>query len=214
MFALYIPLVILLSLAICLPSAADGIFSLLMCSYLFLVALTKMIYQLEIIPELSKIDRGIGAANCSHSNISMADWFGLTKETDSAPLHMLLGVIVSIIALAFQSIVIYRQRHYRSARGLPESVRAKVFPDFHFSHYDRSLKHASQFIIDYGFYKFGLEICLIAMGIEVWVRMDALAAVQCVWIILFALNKRFVLFLTFEQHIKDSKKVKIPVFES
>ncbi|CAI2350656.1 unnamed protein product [Caenorhabditis sp. 36 PRJEB53466] len=188
--ALYIPLVVLLSLAICLPSAADGIFSLLMCSYLFLVALAKMVYQLDIVPELSKFDRGIGAENCTFSNISMSDWFGLVKEKDTAPFYMLWGVILSIIALAFQSIVIYRQRHYRASRGLPESMRAKVFPDFHHSHYDRTLRHAFQFAVDYGFYKFGLEICLIMMGIEVWIRMDTLAAIQCIWIVVFALNRR------------------------
>uniref|UniRef100_A0A1I7TGZ6 Piezo_RRas_bdg domain-containing protein n=1 Tax=Caenorhabditis tropicalis TaxID=1561998 RepID=A0A1I7TGZ6_9PELO len=189
-YALYIPLIILLSLAICLPSAADGIFSLFMCAYLFLVALSKMIYQLDIIPELSKIDRGVGAENCTFSNISMADWFGLKKEGNSEPIYMLFGVIVSIIALAFQSIVIYRQRHHRIAQGLPESLRGKVFPDFYPNQYDQSLKHAFMFFVDYGFYKFGMEVTLIAMGIVVWVRMDALAAIQCVWILIFALNKR------------------------
>ncbi|ULT94138.1 hypothetical protein L3Y34_003539 [Caenorhabditis briggsae] len=188
--AIYIPLVILLSLAICLPSAADGIFSLFMCAYLFLVALSKMIYQLDVVPELSKIDRGIGAENCTFSNKSMADWFGLRKEGHSEPIYMLFGVICSIIALAFQSIVVYRQRHHRTALGLPESLRGKVFPDFYPQHYDRSLRHAIMFLVDYGFYKFGFEITLIAMSIDVWVRMDALAAIQCVWIMLFALNKR------------------------
>ncbi|CAA92444.3 Piezo-type mechanosensitive ion channel component 1 [Caenorhabditis elegans] len=189
--ALYIPLVILLSLAICLPSAADGIFSLFMCAYLFLVALSKMIYQLDIVPELSQIDRGVGADNCSHGNISMPEWFGLKKEVEGTePIYMLFGVIVSIIALAFQSIVIYRQRHYRASLGLPESMRAKVFPDFHHSHFDRSLKNAIQFLIDYGFYKFGLEITMIAIGIDIFNRMDALAAIQCFWLVLFALNKR------------------------
>lgn len=192
MHALYVPLVILLSLAICLPSTADGIFSLFMCAYLFLVALSKMIYQLDIIPELSKIDRSLGAENCTFSNISMADWFGLKKEGHSEPIYMMFGVIVSIIALAFQSIVIYRQRHHRLSLGLPDSLRGKVFPDFYPHHYDRSLKHAIQFFIDYGFFKFGMEITLIAMGIVVWRRMDVPGALQCVWIIVFACNKRVV----------------------
>lgn len=152
-----------------------------------------MIYQLDIVPELSQIDRGVGADNCSHGNISMPEWFGLKKEVEGTePIYMLFGVIVSIIALAFQSIVIYRQRHYRASLGLPESMRAKVFPDFHHSHFDRSLKNAIQFLIDYGFYKFGLEITMIAIGIDIFNRMDALAAIQCFWLVLFALNKRFV----------------------
>lgn len=192
MYAMYIPLVILLSLAVCLPSAADGIFSLFMCAYLFLVALSKMIYQLDIIPELAKIDRGVGAENCTYSFITMADWFGLKKEGNSEPIYMLFGVIVSIVALAFQSIVIYRQRHHRASMGIPESLRGKVFPDFFPNQYDRSLKHAVQFFIDYGFFKFGMEATLIVMGIVVWLRMDLLAAIQCVWIMVFALNKRIV----------------------
>ncbi|KAF1756961.1 hypothetical protein GCK72_013416 [Caenorhabditis remanei] len=190
MDAIFIPLVILLSLAVCLPSAADGIFSLFMCAYLFIIALTKMVYQLDVIPELSGIDRGVGAENCTFSNISMADWFGLKKEQHSEPIYMIFGVIGSIVALAFQSIVMYRQKHHRSALGLPEALRGKVFPDFYPAQYDRSLKHAIQFFIDYGFYKFGFEITLIVMGVDIWLRMDALAAIQCVWLLLFALNKR------------------------
>ncbi|CAI5447515.1 unnamed protein product [Caenorhabditis angaria] len=189
-YALYIPLVILLSLAICLPSAADGIFSILMCSYLFLVAIAKMIYQLDVIPELSKIDRGNGADNCTWKNTTMAEWFGLFKESQQPPILMLWGVIIAVVAMAFQSIIVYRQRYFRSLRGLPESLRARVFPDFHHSNYDHSLKHGVQFIIDYGFYKFGLEICLVAMGVDAWVRMDSLGASQCFWIVLFSMNKR------------------------
>ncbi|CAB3409370.1 unnamed protein product [Caenorhabditis bovis] len=189
--ALYIPLVILLSLAISLPSAADGIFSLLMCCYLFLVALTKMIYQLPVVPELATIHGG--ADNCTAAmNNTMAKWFGLEKEPFTTPFAMLMGVIVSVIALAFQSIVIYRQRNYRSSHGLSDSNSSRVFPDFHPSHYDKTLVNALKFAIDYGFYKFGFEICIIAMGIDAWIRMDTLGAIQCLWIVVFAMSSRTV----------------------
>ncbi|CAD6198140.1 unnamed protein product [Caenorhabditis auriculariae] len=189
-YALYVPLIILLSLAVCLPVAADGIFSLLMCSYLFLVAIAKMVYQLPIVPPLGSIRRNMLTKNCS-TNETVSDWIGLFKE-DHTPLNLLWGLIISVIALALQSIVVYRQRHYRMTHGIPEDSRFRIFPSFHIDTYDRSIINGFKFLLDFGFYKFGYEICLIVMGIDAWVRMDALATVQCLWIALFALNQRAV----------------------
>uniref|UniRef100_A0A0K0D0A4 PRT_C domain-containing protein n=1 Tax=Angiostrongylus cantonensis TaxID=6313 RepID=A0A0K0D0A4_ANGCA len=128
---------------------------------------------------------------------------------------VIAGMVVAIIALALQSVVVYRQRHSRQMQGLPESSsigtlalssksyvvtllekwekKKRVFPSLNMDDFDLDLVHAMQFLVDFGFYKFGFELCMIMMAINAWVRMDMLAAVMCIWIGLFALNKRFSL---------------------
>ncbi|VDM59368.1 unnamed protein product [Angiostrongylus costaricensis] len=68
----------------------------------------------------------------------------------------------------------------------------RVFPLLNMDDFDLDLVHAMQFLVDFGFYKFGFELCMIMMAINAWVRMDMLATVMCIWIGLFALNKRSV----------------------
>uniref|UniRef100_A0A0N4WCJ0 PIEZO domain-containing protein n=1 Tax=Haemonchus placei TaxID=6290 RepID=A0A0N4WCJ0_HAEPC len=146
--ALYVPLALLLSLALLLPSALTGVFSVIMCSFLCVVGALNMIYQVT-------------------------------------------GLVVAIIALALQSVVIYRQRHHRRVHGLPDAS-GRVFPSFQIEEFDRSMVDMLKFLVDFGFYKFGFEISVIVMGINAWIRMDMLGAVMCIWIGIFVLNKRSV----------------------
>uniref|UniRef100_A0A183FVK1 Piezo_RRas_bdg domain-containing protein n=1 Tax=Heligmosomoides polygyrus TaxID=6339 RepID=A0A183FVK1_HELPZ len=99
------------------------------------------------------------------------------------------GMVVAIIALALQSVVVYRQRLYRRRHGLPEG---RVFPSLQPDEFDRSVPNALMFLVDFGFYKFGFEISVIMMAINAWIRMDGLGAVMCIWIGVFALSKRQV----------------------
>ncbi|KAL6740778.1 hypothetical protein Aduo_014100 [Ancylostoma duodenale] len=184
--ALYVPLVILVSLALLLPSALSSVLSLVMCAYLCVVAVLKMIYQLSHFPDLSFVNNG----EVCNATRTFPEWVGIKKETDTW--QLLGGMVMAIIVLALQSVVVYRQRHYRRMRGIPESNSDRVFPSFHIDEFDHSLVHCMKFIVDFGFYKFGYEISIIMMAMNAWVRMDMLAAVMCVWLGLFVLNRRSV----------------------
>ncbi|KAJ1372806.1 hypothetical protein KIN20_035076 [Parelaphostrongylus tenuis] len=184
--ALYIPLVIAVTLALLLPSLLTDVISLLMCVYLCAIAAVKMIYQLSHFPDLSFVNRG---ESCNATG-TLPEWIGIEKESNTW--QLLGGMVITIIALALQSVVIYRQRHSRRMQGLPEYSSNRVFPSLIKDDFDRDLNHAMQFLVDFGFFKFGLELSMIMMAINAWVRMDMLGAVMCIWIGLFALNKRCV----------------------
>ncbi|ETN69527.1 hypothetical protein NECAME_05240, partial [Necator americanus] len=184
--ALYVPLVILVSLALLLPSAVSSVLSLIMCAYLCVVAVLKMIYQLSHFPDLSFVNNG----EVCNATKTFPEWVGIKKETDTW--QLLGGMIVAIIVLALQSVIVYRQRHYRRMHGIPESTSDRVFPSFNIDEFDHSLVHCMKFIVDFSFYKFGFETSVIMMAINAWVRMDMLAAVICIWLGIFVLNKRSV----------------------
>lgn len=92
--ALYFPLIVLVSLALCLPNAAAGLISLIMCAYLAVIAVFKMIYQvgfvgnikrgpapfqLQHIPDFGQVNIG-GPCNASQS---FSDWLGVQKAEDT-----------------------------------------------------------------------------------------------------------------------------------
>lgn len=184
--AIYIPLAVLLTLALLLPSALSSVFSLIMCAYLCTIAVLKMIYQLSHFPDLSFVNSG----EVCNATKTFPEWIGIMKESDTW--QLLGGMVVAIIALALQSVVVYRQRLYRRRHGLPEASTGRVFPSLQPDEFDRSVPNALMFLVDFGFYKFGFEISVIMMAINAWIRMDGLGAVMCIWIGVFALSKRQV----------------------
>ncbi|XGW30944.1 hypothetical protein V3C99_009703 [Haemonchus contortus] len=184
--ALYVPLALLLSLALLLPSALTGVFSVIMCSFLCVVGVLNMIYQLSHFPDLSFLDSGEKCNSSKH----FPEWVGIEKQSNTW--QLLGGLVVAIIALALQSVVIYRQRHHRRVHALPDAAAGRVFPSFQIEEFDRSMVDMLKFLVDFGFYKFGFEVSVIVMGINAWIRMDMLGAVMCIWIGIFVLNKRSV----------------------
>ncbi|KJH44346.1 hypothetical protein DICVIV_09615 [Dictyocaulus viviparus] len=187
-----------------LPVTVSDMFGLLMCVYLCIVAIVKMIYQLNHFPDLSYINNG-GMCNATGT---FPQWIGIQKESNTW--QMLGGMVVAIIILAIQSVVVYRQRHRRQGSISLEhlyisyvgriikyvfstlDMKNRVFPSFNMDDFDHDMVHALQFVVDYGFYKFGLELSIIMMAINAWVRMDFLGAIMCIWIGIFSLSRRSV----------------------
>lgn len=58
--------------------------------------------------------------------------------------------------------------------------------------YDQSLAQAIKTGFNYGFYKFGLELSLIAMVYVAWCRMDLLAAILLAFVLVLSLLRRSV----------------------
>ncbi|CAI4231889.1 unnamed protein product [Auanema sp. JU1783] len=183
--ALYLPLAILISIGLCLPQVATNIVSLIMCAYLCVIALFKMVYQLKHVPDLETLI----TSECN-STQKFSTWFGVEKNDNTW--NLLNGLIVAIIALVTQSVVVYRQRYSRAVRGEPEDRKKKVFPGFDMATFDHSIVHGLKFLIDHGFYKFGYEITIAMMAINAWVRMDMFGGVLCIWIVAFVGSKRAV----------------------
>ncbi|GMT25385.1 hypothetical protein PFISCL1PPCAC_16682 [Pristionchus fissidentatus] len=196
-YAIYVPLLVLISLAVCLPRKAASLFSILACAYLAAVAVCKMIFQLEWF----KID-SIGpfinnGANCSQTRdppMQFLEWFGLSKNLNT--FDMIKDIIVSMLLLAIQSVVFYRRAFARAqaeidgAAPLPASARYICFPAQSPQSLDQNLSSFCKWLVDYSFYKFGVEISIIFMAIHIWVRMDAIAVCTSVFIILIVLSPR------------------------
>lgn len=70
------------------------------------------------------------------------------------------GFLIAMIAIAFQAIVCYRQRHIRALRGIGTPPRGIIFQDADAAQWDSSLTNLLKFLANYCFYKFGFEVIL------------------------------------------------------
>ncbi|GMS96403.1 hypothetical protein PENTCL1PPCAC_18578 [Pristionchus entomophagus] len=200
-YALYVPLLVLISLAVCLPRKAASLFSILACAYLAAVAVCKMIFQLNFFTEDAIRPFRGDNSTCSFNRnsttfveVPFLVWLGFSKDPHT--FNMIKNIIVSMLLLVIQSIVFYRRAFSRAeaeingAAPLPSSSRYIVFPAQPPQSLDRDFSSFCKWLVDYSFYKFGVEISIIFMAIHIWVRMDAIAVCTSVFIILIVLSPR------------------------
>ncbi|CAJ0565008.1 unnamed protein product, partial [Mesorhabditis spiculigera] len=187
--AMYVPVVILVAVGLLLPRGASGLLGLFLTTYLALAAVAKMVFQLNFI-DATWFGNGT-ECNASDPQPTPFEWFGFKKHEDTGSMFAELGgLVVSIVALTAQSVVIYRQRARRIRFSEPPANRHRIFPELDPITYDHNVWNCLKFFADFGFYKFGLECCLVMIAINAWVRMDMLGALATVWLAVFALSKR------------------------
>ncbi|GMR48859.1 hypothetical protein PMAYCL1PPCAC_19054 [Pristionchus mayeri] len=194
-YAIYVPLLVLISLAVCLPRRAAGLFSILACAYLAAVALCKMIFQLSFFTEdmIGPFNKR-NSCDASFGDATFMQWLGFRKNVHT--FTMIQDVIVSILLLTIQSVVFYRRAFSRAqaeingAAPVPISSRYIVFPSESPHSLDKDLTSFFKWFVDYAFYKFGVEVSIIFMAIHIWVRMDAIAVCTSIFIILIVLSPR------------------------
>uniref|UniRef100_A0A0N5BC05 Piezo-type mechanosensitive ion channel component n=1 Tax=Strongyloides papillosus TaxID=174720 RepID=A0A0N5BC05_STREA len=114
-------------------------------------------------------------------------WLGLKNEMYN---NQLIGIIISLISIASIYVVRYRQQIRRSYTGAPPIRNNIVFQDFKPSDFDRSFSSLFKFIIDYTFYKFGLEISMIFITLSAWQRMDFVSLILLTCLFVFMILSR------------------------
>uniref|UniRef100_A0A0N4Z9J9 Piezo-type mechanosensitive ion channel component n=1 Tax=Parastrongyloides trichosuri TaxID=131310 RepID=A0A0N4Z9J9_PARTI len=118
--------------------------------------------------------------NCSFpikNKKSFEEWLGIktTKYSDQ-----LFGIIIALIAIAAIYVVKYRQQIRRSYSREASIKNNLIFQNFKPQEFDNNFKNFFKFVIDYTFYKFGLEISMIFITLSAWHRMDFISLILLV----------------------------------
>ncbi|KAI1733341.1 piezo-type mechanosensitive ion channel component [Ditylenchus destructor] len=190
-------IIVFVSLAACLTSLT-GTISLLMCVYMSTTFIARRVYELHLSQNFDAVvveSNDTGAINdCSNGTIpchqfkSVTTWLGFS---DAADLRSdLQGLVLVIVLIGLQLCVRYRQKHRRAMLGIPEPQPGIIFPDVGPSMFDRNIVSSLKCLLNYGFYKFGLEISLAAMVVVAWIRMDMGAALLTIWLLFFVFMPR------------------------
>lgn len=159
-----------------------------------------MIYQIEY------IDARSYAYNCNANNESQVNnsyfethtvlnntaiWFGFVKADDQNPLMLLIRpYLVYIVLVTVHAVVTLRQTIHRIRHGQPVHSVKLLFPNILRAHADKDLPHFIKYMANYGFYKFGIEVCLVTLTYVIGKRMDIYALLYAFWLCaMFALTR-------------------------
>ncbi|XP_045536774.1 piezo-type mechanosensitive ion channel component isoform X5 [Papilio machaon] len=181
--AMHVPIMVIISPALLLNSRKQRFCVLLISTLISIYLMAKMVYQIEYIKH-SYFDVNCTASDDNITTYNNAEWVGFYKATHDRPLVVLLKGYIGLIAVfTFYSLVSYRQKNIRDRGLLPSGAEKLMFPEITRKEADKDLIHCIKYLVNYGFYKFGVEICLICLMGVIGSRMDVYAAVYAGWLL-------------------------------
>ncbi|XP_031651167.1 piezo-type mechanosensitive ion channel component 2 [Oncorhynchus kisutch] len=165
------------------------------------IIVCKMLYQ------LTSINPSTYSKNCSmplnytdnqrsemaHSllysaPVDPANWVGLRKF--SPLLENLRNNLLILALLAFEVTIYRHQDLYRMRNNLTTPVTRTIFHDITRQHLDDSIVNGAKYFINYFFYKFGLETCLLLAVNVIGQRMDFYAMLHAFGLIAVIYQRR------------------------
>ncbi|XP_041455408.1 piezo-type mechanosensitive ion channel component 1-like isoform X4 [Lytechinus variegatus] len=169
-------LLLIIFLPIAIPSL-HRVCCMMSMLWVSVVLLGKMVFQLDY-SNWFDVDL---TTNCTENpdfpiqvDFLIPDWFGFKQV--GYFYNYVEGYVAIIIMLIIYSIVMLHQQQYRNQRGLVKPDYSIVFNDITRECADKDgLPGCIKFLINYCFYKFGLEICFTTTAIVAAVRLDVFA---------------------------------------
>lgn len=166
--------------------------------YCSILLILMMIYQINYIEESNYAYNCLNNATEQGAETSTrtilnntAVWFGFQKATDQQSLSVLIRpYLIYIVLVTVHAVVTLRQTIRRIQLGQPTKTAKLLFPDIVRKHADKDIPHFLKYMANYGFYKFGIEACLVMLTFVIGYRMDIYALFYAFWLCtLFSLTR-------------------------
>lgn len=101
----------------------------------------------------------IELVNYTYNN---AEWLGFRKTDDEYSLASLVKWnIIYITIVTLWAVILVRQFNFRVSRGKPTTRPFFMFPKIKRPDADKNLKNCFKYLLNFGFYKFGVEVSLL-----------------------------------------------------
>ncbi|XP_043493596.1 piezo-type mechanosensitive ion channel component isoform X2 [Polistes fuscatus] len=162
-----------------------------------LLMVTKMLYQIKYINHNNwnvNCTRGFNESSEKYVGnetvYNIAEWFGIKKGEPGHLAELLKGYIGIVTVTTLRKIIRIRQWFHRSAKGESLETPQVMFPNIGRVDADRGIPECLKFLFNYGFYKFGLEMCLIGIVTLIGMRLDFYSVLYGCWLLLFFPLKR------------------------
>ncbi|XP_077352257.1 piezo-type mechanosensitive ion channel component 1 [Festucalex cinctus] len=166
------------------------------------IIMCKMLYQLSVVSpteysnncslpllnETNLSQKEVTNSSLYKAPVDPAKWFGIRKEAhvlDYSKNHLVL-----LLLLAFEATVYRHQaHHYRKLQRSPSIVPA-LFPEVTRNTLDQGLLPCLKYLLNYTFYKFGLEICFLMTVNVIGQRMNFLVIIHGCWLVAILVRRR------------------------
>nr|XP_019959133.1 PREDICTED: piezo-type mechanosensitive ion channel component 1 [Paralichthys olivaceus] len=166
------------------------------------IIVCKMLYQLSVVNPVEY------SSNCSlplinetnlpsdemmnsslyKDPVDPANWFGIRK--DATVLGYSKNHLIVLMLLVFEATVYRHQaHHYRQLQRSPPTIPA-LFPAATRDTVDQGLVSCLKYLLNYTFYKFGLEICFLMTVNVIGQRMNFLVIIHGCWLVAILVKRR------------------------
>lgn len=148
-----------------------------------ILLIITMMYQVDY------IDQNKYESNCTNTSdpttevTNNAVWIGFKKANGEVKLSDLIRpYLIYIVLVSAHSFIILWQTIKRIKNNKTPRTPTVVFRNIRRTDADRDIPHLIKYLVNYGFYKFGIEICLIGYVMVVGYRMDIIACCYAIWL--------------------------------
>uniref|UniRef100_A0A8D3BYK6 Piezo type mechanosensitive ion channel component 1 (Er blood group) n=1 Tax=Scophthalmus maximus TaxID=52904 RepID=A0A8D3BYK6_SCOMX len=171
------------------------------------IIVCKMLYQLSVVNPIEY------SSNCSLPLINQtnllpeemvnsslykdpvdpANWFGIRKDATVlgySKVGSICNHLIVLMLLVFEATVYRHQaHHYRQLQRSPPTIPA-LFPAATRDTLDQGLLSCIKYLLNYTFYKFGLEICFLMTVNVIGQRMNFLVIIHGCWLVAILVKRR------------------------
>ncbi|XP_058124617.1 piezo-type mechanosensitive ion channel component isoform X2 [Anopheles coustani] len=150
-----------------------------------IMLILTMIYQVKYIKEENFQSTCPDSIDPDTNSMDMnnAKWFGMRKAGQGQTLSDLLRpYLVYIIIVTVHAVTILRQTIHRIRQGKSPKTPPFMFPQVGRADADKNIRNMIMYLFNYGYYKFGVEISLVALIVVIGNRMDVLSMFYAAWL--------------------------------
>ncbi|XP_042289205.1 piezo-type mechanosensitive ion channel component 1 isoform X1 [Thunnus maccoyii] len=166
------------------------------------IIVCKMLYQLSVVNpaeyssncslpitnETNLLPEEMMNSSLYKDPVDPAKWFGIRK--DATVLGYSKNHLIVLMLLVFEATVYRHQaHHYRQLQRSPPTIPA-LFPAATRDTLDQGLISCFKYLLNYTFYKFGLEICFLMTVNVIGQRMNFLVIIHGCWLVAILVRRR------------------------
>lgn len=115
-------------------------------------------------------------------------WFSLDLNQDNTD-DILIYFFFIVALIMYKGIKLYQEMR-RSRQGLEKATPKVVFENISRLNADESLINLFKFLVNYGFYKFGIEISFVLFVVVIFIRLNSISIVYLFLFIMLVLRYR------------------------
>uniref|UniRef100_A0A915JZE0 Piezo domain-containing protein n=1 Tax=Romanomermis culicivorax TaxID=13658 RepID=A0A915JZE0_ROMCU len=166
--------------------------SVIACLWSACIVLSRMMFQMTFVQMKAAELRPNECETFKNTSMNIGKdspkWAGFEKTDNIA--RYLKSYILVFLLLTFQAVVFLRQRYRRVTLSKMTPAWGIVFPEVTRVNADESLTRCAQYLVNYCFYKFGVELTFVVMVIDIAIRLDVVALMYSIWLLfLFSLSR-------------------------
>ncbi|KAL1518044.1 hypothetical protein ABEB36_001730 [Hypothenemus hampei] len=131
-----------------------------------------------------------------NKTLNTADWLGFHKSKlgmEWADFDQVAWCFLYVFMVTVARVVNIRMKNYRISRNLSTKKNPVLFSEITYENCHENTGTMLKFLANFGFHKFGIELSAIFASIVMALRMDALAILLSLWLLItFAMNRTWL----------------------